>query len=199
MDGGTAPWTELRGAGYTGRAFEGEVEMDTQEAIEKRRRVVDFTDQPIDRSVMTTILEAARWAPSGGNQQRCRFIVVADPDTREMISDVSPGIYGSPAAIVVICMKQRARSSKWDNWIAACEVGIAAQNIALAAFSLSIGSCMVVSFAKEAVEQILDLPEGVEPSLFVTLGYYSELPEPPERLPLSEIAFEERYGNRWKA
>lgn len=176
-----------------------EITMDTLEAIRRRRRVVNFTDRPIEQSAMTDILAAARWGPSAGNQQRWRFIVVTEPETKEMICDVSPGIYGTPMAIIVICMKQRARSSKWDYWIAACEVGIAAQTIALAAFSLGIGSCMVVSFAKEAVEQILDLPEGVEPSLFVTLGYHSELPEPPERLPLSEIAFEERYGKRWKA
>lgn len=173
--------------------------MDTLEAIKKRRRVVDFTDQPIGRSTMTQILEAGRWAPSAGNQQRWRFVVVTDPDTKEMICDSSPGIYGTPTAIIVICVEKRPRGSEWDTWIEACEVGIAAQSIALAAFSLGIGSCMVVSFAKEALEAILDLPEGVvEPELLVTLGYYKELPEPPGRLPLNEIAFEERHGMRWQ-
>jgi nitroreductase len=172
--------------------------MDVFEAIVKRRRVVDFTDRTIDRSTMTQILEAARWSPSGGNQQRWRFIVVTDPNTKEMIGDVSPGIYGSPTAIVAICVKMRPRANEWDRWMEACEVGIAAQNIALAAFALGVGSCMIASFARESVEQILDLPEGIEPQLLVTLGYYAQLPEPPGRLPLDEIAFSERYGREWK-
>ena len=166
-------------------------------AIKKRRRVVNYTGRSIEHSEMTGILEAARWAPSAGNQQRWRFIVVKDPETRSRICDVSPGIYGKPTAIVVICMERKIRRSEWDSWIEACEAGISAQNIMLSAFALDVGSCVVVSFAKEAVEAILELPAGVEPLLLVTLGYYQELPEPPSRLSLDKIAFEEQYGKGW--
>ena len=172
--------------------------MDTLEAIKQRRRIVNFTDRPIEHATMTQILEAARWAPSGGNLQRWRFIVVTDARTKKLIGDVSPGLFGKPAAIVVICMEKRARRSQWNTWIEACEAGISAQNIMLSAFALGIGSCIIVSFAKEGVEAILELPEEIEPQLLVTLGYYKELPEPPGRLSLSEIAFEEQYGRRWR-
>lgn len=69
----------------------------------------------------------------------------------------------------------------------------------LAAFALGIGSCPALSFAKEAIREILDIPEGVEPTLIITLGYFERLPEPPERLPLSRIAHADRYGKEWKA
>jgi nitroreductase len=173
--------------------------MDTQEAIKKRRRVVNFTDRPIDHATMTQILEAARWAPSGGNQQRWRFIVIADPATKKLIADVSPGLFGKPAAIIVICMERKTRHSQWDTWLEACEAGISAQTIALSAFALGIGSCMVLSFAREGVAGILDLPEAIEPQLLVTLGYYEELPAPPQRLSLGEIAFEEQHGRSWNS
>jgi nitroreductase len=172
--------------------------MDTLEAVKKRRRVADFTDRPIERATMMQILEAARWAPSGGNQQRWRFIVVTDPQTKKLIADVSPGLFGKPAAIIVICMEKKARRSQWNIWMEACEAGISAQTIMLSAFALGIGSCVIVSFAKEGVEALLELPEQIEPMLLITLGYYEQLPEPPARLPLDEIAFEEQYGRRWK-
>jgi nitroreductase len=173
--------------------------MDVLEAIRKRRRVVEFTDRPIDRSTMTQILEAARWSPSGGNQQRWRFIVVTDPNTKEMICNVSPGIYGCPTAIIAVCAKKSPRDNEWDRWMEACEVGLTAQNIALAAFSLELGSCMVAGFAKESVQQILDLAEDIDPQLLVTLGYYEQLPQPPGRLRLGEVAFSERYGREWQS
>jgi nitroreductase len=69
----------------------------------------------------------------------------------------------------------------------------------LAAFSLGIGTCVVASFAKEALREILDIPGGIEPALIVTLGHFRRLPEPPERLPLSRIAYADRYGKEWKA
>jgi nitroreductase len=172
--------------------------MDTFEAIKQRRRVVNFTDRPIEHATMTQILEAARWAPSGGNLQRWRFIVVMDPHTKKLIGDVSPGLFGKPAAIVVICMEKRSRRNQWNTWIEACEAGISAQTIALSAFALGIGSCMILSFAKEGVEGILGLPEEIEPMLLVSLGYYEQLPEPPARLPLDAIAFEEQYGRGWR-
>lgn len=173
--------------------------MDTQEAILKRRRVVNFTDRPIDHATLTQILEASRWAPSGGNQQRWRFIVVTDQATKKLIADVSPGLFGTPAAIIVICMERKGRHGQWDAWLEACEAGISAQTIALSAIALGIGSCMVLSFAREGVEGILDLPEGIVPQLLVTLGYYEKLPDPPRRLSLGEIAFEAEYGRSWQS
>jgi len=172
--------------------------MDALEAIKRRRSIRGFTDEPLDKETMTQILDAARWAPSGGNQQRWRFVVVTDPTVKEMIRKVSPGIFAMPAAFIVICMKKKAGARALDEWLYAADCGIAAQNIMLAAFSLGIGTCVVASFAKEALREILEVPEGIEPSLIVTLGHYESLPEAPERKPLKEIAFLNRYGEEWE-
>lgn len=171
--------------------------MDALEVIKRRRSIREFTDEPLDKETMTQILDAARWAPSGGNRQGWRFVVVTDPQVKEMIRKVSPGIFALPTAFIVICMKKKAGARAWDEWLYAADCGIAAQNIMLAAFSLGIGTCVVASFAKEALREILEVPEGIDPSLIVTLGHYESLPEAPERKPLKEIAFLNRYGEEW--
>ncbi len=52
-----------------------------------------FTDQPVDDEVLATILENARFAPSGGNRQGWRVIIVRDPATREALPDlIRPGL-----------------------------------------------------------------------------------------------------------
>jgi len=103
--------------------------------------------------------------------------VVTDPTVMEMIRKVSPGIFTTPATFIVICIEKAADAPPWDEWTYAADCGVAAQNMMLAAFALGIGSCPALSFAKEAVREILDIPEGVEPALIVTLGHFERLPE----------------------
>ncbi|NBQ50170.1 MAG: nitroreductase, partial [Marivivens sp.] len=47
--------------------------METRRAIEDRRSVRAFTDKPVDRAILETILTLARCAPSGANLQPGRF------------------------------------------------------------------------------------------------------------------------------
>jgi nitroreductase len=50
--------------------------MEVFEAILKRRSIRKYLDKPIEKEKIIKILEAARWAPSGGNRQPWRFIIV---------------------------------------------------------------------------------------------------------------------------
>jgi len=67
----------------------------------------------------------------------------------------------------------------------------------LAAHALGLGSCVALSYARSAVQEILDIPDQVKPELVITLGYPAEDPVPPPRLPLSQIAFAGKYGKAW--
>jgi nitroreductase len=47
-----------------------------------------FSDEPVDRAVIARVLENARFAPSGGNRQGWRVIVVTDPDARRRMREL---------------------------------------------------------------------------------------------------------------
>jgi nitroreductase len=47
-----------------------------------------FTDAPVDDAILYRVLERARFAPSGGNRQPWRVVVVQDPDQRRVIRDL---------------------------------------------------------------------------------------------------------------
>jgi nitroreductase len=47
-----------------------------------------FTDAPVDREVLERVLDNARFAPSGGNRQAWRVIVVTDPQTRTKLREL---------------------------------------------------------------------------------------------------------------
>jgi len=171
--------------------------MDVLEAIKQRRSIRQFTEQAIERELLEQILDAARWAPTAGNQQRWRFIVVTDPIVKEMVRKVSPGIFATPAAFIVICAERAPDASAWDEWTYLADCAVAAQNIMLAAHALGLGSCVAISYARSALKEVLDIPDQVNPELIVTLGYPAEDPAPPPRLPLSQIVFADRYRKEW--
>ena len=56
--------------------------MDVMEAIKGRRSIRQFSEKPVEREQLGRLLEAARWAPSGGNLQKWRFVVVTSPSQR---------------------------------------------------------------------------------------------------------------------
>jgi len=171
--------------------------MDVFEAIKGRRSIRQFTDEPIGKDALEKLLDVARWAPTAGNQQRWRFVVVTSPLVKELIRKFAPGIFSMPAAFIVICAEKEAGASPWAEATYLADCAIAAQNIMLAAYEMGIGSCVALSYAKVAVQEILNLPENVEPLLIVTLGYPAEDPPPPPRLELNQIAFIDEYGKEW--
>lgn len=173
--------------------------MDVFEAIKCRRSIRQFTDEPLAKEELEKLLHAARWAPSGGNQQRWRFVVVTSPSQKELIRKFAPGIFAMPAAFIVICAEKEPDANPWKEALYLADCSIAAQNIMLAAYEMGIGTCVALSYAKVAISEILNLPENLEPMLVITLGHPAEDPEPPPRLELNEIAFVDEYGKEWKS
>lgn len=47
-----------------------------------------FTDEPVPREVLERVLDNARFAPSGGNRQGWRVIVITDPATRRRLREL---------------------------------------------------------------------------------------------------------------
>jgi nitroreductase len=66
--------------------------VDLYEVMRTTAAVREFTDDPLPDEVLHTILENARFAPSGGNRQGSQIVVVRDPATRERLVEITePG------------------------------------------------------------------------------------------------------------
>lgn len=62
--------------------------MDLREAIRTTGAVREFTDQPIEAATVASVLDDARFAPSGGNRQPWRVAVVEDRAIRRQLADL---------------------------------------------------------------------------------------------------------------
>jgi nitroreductase len=62
---------------------------DLWEAMSTARTVRRFTDEPVDDATLERCLLAATWAPSGGNYQRWRFIILQCPEQRQVVGQAA--------------------------------------------------------------------------------------------------------------
>lgn len=175
--------------------------MDVFETIKGRRSIRKYKSESIPKELIKKLLDVARWAPSGGNIQPWRFIVIDDKNMLELIRKVSPGYLGdSPLAILVCSDKEKAYKvggALGRDYLSIADCAMAVQNILLAAYALGLGTCVVKSFSHNAIKEILEIPEGIEPELLVIVGYPDQTPTPPKRIPLSEISYLNKYGQRF--
>ena len=66
--------------------------MDLYDVMRTTAAVREYTDDPLPDEVLTRILDNARFAPSGGNRQGTRVVIVRDAQTREQLADLGmPG------------------------------------------------------------------------------------------------------------
>jgi nitroreductase len=175
--------------------------MDAFEAIKGRRSVRKYKQEPIDKELVKRLLDAARWAPSGGNIQPWIFIVIDDSRVLDVIRKISPGYFGeAPLAILVCSNKEKAYKiggALGRDYLTIADCAMAVQNILLVAYALGLGTCVVKSFSHMAVKEVLDIPSGIEPELLVIVGHPDQVPKPPPRIPLNEIVYLNRYGEKF--
>lgn len=65
--------------------------MDVYEAFRTRQSIRRYRRDPVSDSVLNRVLNAVRLAPSAGNKQPWRFIIVKDVATREQLARATFG------------------------------------------------------------------------------------------------------------
>jgi nitroreductase len=173
--------------------------MDTIKAIRTIRVVRDYAPKPLTEDEVRVIADAGRKTGSSKNIQRWDFVTVRDPDSLRRLGGVTPYAKHLPsagAAIALIVDKpdpDHARSVLWD-------LGRAAQNIALTAYDMGVGSCPITVQEFDLAAQVLGLPVNKECQYIMELGWPADpadLSRPPQaggRKSYQEVIHTERWG-----
>jgi nitroreductase len=192
------------------RIINKEVEVEVFEAIKTRRSIRHYKSEPVDEDKINTVLEAARWAPSWGNTQCWRFIVVRDEATKSQLAETltwwNPARSASTvtqAPVVIVACAELGKSGFKDgilntdkgDWCM-FDVALALQNLALVAHSLGLGTLHLGAFDAQEAARILKVPPGVVVIEMIPLGYPERVGRTPPRKELSEIVFYGSYGQK---
>jgi nitroreductase len=184
--------------------------MDAVEAIRTRRSVRRFSDRPVEPEKLLTVLEAARMAPSWANMQCWRFVVVKDREAKARISELSyladyfasRGYKSNPAqkalaeapVVIVACAEPEQSGDVRGQDYYLTDVGIATENLMLAAHAVGLGSVFVGVFDEDKLRALLNIPQAVRIVGLFPLGYpQGELRAGPPRKSLEEIVFHEKW------
>ena len=154
------------------------------------------------------LLEAARWAPSSGNEQPWRFLVLTRHHSRRDLLEeaLTPGNAWAKRASVLIATfakQTRAKNDAPNRW-AEHDTGIASAYLLAQAAAQGLAAHPMGGFDARAVQAGFGIPEEYTPMAVIAVGRYdpelrdSALEErearPRTRRALEEIAFLGRWG-----
>lgn len=164
------------------------------ETIRHRHSVRKYrSDYPVEPEKVHAVLEAACAAPSAGDLQSYRIVVVQDPQQRAALSEAADGqsfISEAPVALVFCSDAARAAAKYGDrghDLYALQDATIATAYAQLAVVAAGMASTWVGQFDEAKMGELLQLEEGLRPVAMLSVGYPAELPEPTPRRHLNEV------------
>ena len=141
----------------------------------------------ISRETLVGFAENARLTPSSANIQPLKYKICNTKEECDLIFPLTkwaallkdyqiPPKGHAPTAYIIICTDKNIADRDFDK-----DVGIAAQTLMLSAVEAGFGGCMIGSFDRVKLAEVLCLPEGIIPSLVLALG------KPDEEIVLESI------------
>ena len=191
--------------------------MDALTLIKTRHSTRKFLQKPVEKEKLEQVIEAGRFAPSGGNNQTTHFIVIQDAAVLEELAriardefakmEVTEATYASLATAIKSSKKGTyvfhyrapvlvltANKIGYGNNMADCSCAV--ENMMLMANALDLGSCWINQVnwlndnpAMVAYLKTIGLQDGEAVYVSMALGY----PDSADGLPLRRVV--PRKGN----
>lgn len=77
--------------------------MELKSAIEQRRSIRKFKEDPVSEELIAELIEAGRLAPSGSNLQGTRYVIIKSEAQRKKLSDCTPLPFVTKAPVIIAC------------------------------------------------------------------------------------------------
>jgi nitroreductase len=172
--------------------------MDFLELAKQRCSIRLFESRAIEKEKLDYILEAGRVAPSACNKQPQRIIVVQNETNIRKVQKAYK-TFGSPC-VLIICRDERdSLIREFDNKCSGdLDIGIVTDHMMLAAREKGVGSVMVGLFDPRIIRKEFNIPEYIQPTALLILGYPKNAFLDPnrhvtQRKPINETVMMEAY------
>lgn len=133
-----------------------------------------YASRHISDETLHSVLEAARWAPSSGNQQPWRFVVARTPEQRELFKRfirLNNRLWTDHAPVLLLLASATRRADGLPNGAHAFDTGAAWASLALQATLLGLSTRAVGGFDRDEARIALNVPDDIELHAVVALGY----------------------------
>jgi len=143
--------------------------MHVWDAIQTKRAVREFKDEPLSEEHIERILQAGRRSQSSKNSQPWHFIAVQDKDRLQKVSELGDwmGHVAGAALCVVIVVPEENERTIWHFF----DAGQSASYMQLAAVEIGVGSCLGTIYKPEEAKALLGIPADHQTRLVISFGY----------------------------
>lgn len=163
--------------------------------IMTRTSIRKYTDQPVSKADIETMLRAGMAAPTAVNKQPWHFVVVTDREQLNALATANRGTgmaAKAPLAIIVCGDMQKTLSGVGQGfWVQDCSA--ATENILLAANALGLGAVWTGLYPNEerakAVRDIVKAPENIVPLCAIVIGHPAENPAPKDKWKPENVSY----------
>jgi nitroreductase len=170
-----------------------------------------FSDRPVEREKLLSVLEAARWTASSRNEQPWAYFVAPKEDSKDfetllgVLADANRVWAQNAPVLILLVAHTRWEKEGTPNRVALYDLGQSAANLVIQATALGLSAHQMGGFSVEAARERFQVPEGWEPVTVLALGYAAEPDNLPEALrerefaqrrrkPLEQFVFSETWG-----
>jgi nitroreductase len=171
-----------------------------------------FSTKPVEREVLASLFEAARWAPSSSNEQPWTYLVATKDDAENFSKTLSVLVefnanWAKAAPVLALAVSSLTfHSNGTPNRNAFYDTGAATALLCIEATARGLAVHQMAGFDHAKAKKVFEIPDGWEPIAAIALGYPGDpqsLPDklrdrevaPRTRKPLSEFVMTGRWGH----
>lgn len=172
--------------------------MDFEKIISERYSVRKFEPTHLSQEEIDKIISASHKAPTGCNYQPQRILVLNTDEAIKKLKNCTKCHFNAPTAMLICHNKEESWKRVYDGAASSpVDAVIVSTYMVLAAQNIGVGSCIVMHFDPAMMRKEFSIPENIEPSLLLVMGYPAEDSEPLDmhykNRPLSEVVFYDSF------
>ena len=166
--------------------------------IMTRTSIRQYTDEPVSKADVETMLRAGMAAPTAVNRQPWHFVAVTDKAKLAELAGRRGGMIKQAGVVIVVCgnMDKAMQGPAQAFWVQDCSA--ATENILLAANALGLGAvwtgCYPMDDRIAEVSKALKVPETIVPLCVIAIGHPAEQPTPKDKWKPENVSYNEFGG-----
>ncbi len=149
--------------------------MKTQEAIESRSSIREFSNKSVKFGEILEVIDAANQAPFAGNINNLKFLIIETQENKNLVAEYAQQYWINEAQwIVLVCSEIKRLDELYQNRAMSYskqQVGAAIENMLLRTTDLGLASCWVGAFAEEGLKAHFKIPDGWEIEAILPIAY----------------------------
>jgi nitroreductase len=170
-----------------------------------------FSDKPVDREILASLFEAARWAPSSNNEQPWAYFVATKDNAEDFAKMVSVLVefnadWAKNAPVLLLAVSRLKFANGNPNRNAFYDTGAATALLSVEATARGLAVHQMAGFDPAKAKQVFEIPEDCEPIAAIAVGFPGDPNSlsqklqdrenaPRTRKPLTEFVMSGRWGH----